>query len=109
MVEKKILIVTTEVVSGQEITDMLGLVKGSTVQTRHVGSHILAALIALIGGEVKGYVKAVTAAREEATSRMLSEARALGADAIVCTRYSTSQIMSGAAEILAYGTAVKFK
>lgn len=63
----------------------------------------------IVGGEVKGYVKSVTTAREEATARMLAEAAALGADAIVCMRYSTSQIMNGAAEILAYGTAVKLK
>jgi len=63
----------------------------------------------LVGGEVKGYVKAVNSAREEATERMVEEARALGADAIVCLRYSTSQVLSGAAEILVYGTAVKFR
>ena len=88
---------------------MLGLVKGNTVQTRHIGSHILAGLTSIVGGEVKGYVKAVTEAREEATNRMLEEAQLLGADAIICARYSTSQIMNGAAEILAYGTAVKLR
>ncbi len=102
-------IATTETIAGREIAQTLGMVKGSTVQTRHVGSHLVAALISLIGGEVKGYVKAVSAAREEATNRMLEEARTLGADAIVSARYSTSQIMAGAAEILAYGTAVKLK
>ena len=106
---KDMMMVTTEYISNREIGEVLGLVKGSTVQTRHIGSHIIAALMTLIGGEVKGYVNAVTTAREEATRRMLDEARALGADAVVCTRYSTSQIMSGAAEILAYGTAVKLK
>jgi uncharacterized protein YbjQ (UPF0145 family) len=106
---KSIIIVTTESVSGREIAETLGLVKGNTVQTRHIGSHIVAALTSLIGGEVKGYVKAITAAREEATERMLEEAETLGADAIICIRYSTSQIMNGAAEILAYGTAVKLK
>lgn len=107
--KKDILLTTTEVVAGREIAQVLGLVKGNTVQTRHIGSHILAGLISLIGGEVKGYVKAITIAREEATDRMLDEAEILGADAIICMRYSTSQIMNGAAEILAYGTAVKFK
>lgn len=106
---KNIIITTTETIQSREIQEVLGLVKGNTVQTRHIGSHILAALTSLIGGEVKGYVKAVTAAREEATERMLEEAEKLGADAIVCMRYSTSQIMNGAAEILAYGTAVKLK
>lgn len=103
------LITTTELVPGHEIAQILGLARGSTVQTRHIGSHIVAGLTSLVGGEVKGYVKAITTAREEATQRMLAEAHALGADAIVCMRYSTSQIMNGAAEILAYGTAVKLK
>lgn len=100
---------TTEVVNGREIVEILGMVKGNTVQTRHIGSHIIAGLMTIIGGEVRGYVKAITKAREEATDRMLDEAEALNADAIVCMRYSTSQIMNGAAEILAYGTAVKLK
>ena len=104
-----ILITTTEHVAGKEIIEVLGLVEGNTIQTRHIGSHILAGLITLIGGEVKGYVRAVNVAREEATSSMVEEARKLGADAIVCTRYSTSQIMNAGAEILAYGTAVKLR
>lgn len=103
------IITTTETVIGREITQVLGLVKGNTVQTRHIGSHIVAGLTTLIGGEVKGYVIAITKAREEATDRMIEEAKTLGADAIVCMRYSTSQIMNGAAEVLAYGTAVKLK
>lgn len=104
-----IILTTTEIVPGRDIDRVLGLVKGSTVQTRHIGSHIVAGLTTIVGGEVTGYVKAVALAREEATKRMLEEAQALGADAIVCMRYSTSQIMNGAAEILAYGTAVKLK
>lgn len=100
---------TTEHVAGSEVSQVLGLVKGNTIQTRHIGSHIVAGLMTIIGGEVRGYVKAVTAAREEATDRMIEEAHTLGADAIVCVRFSTSQIMNGGAEILAYGTAVKFK
>lgn len=103
------LITTTEVVAGREIGQILGLVKGNTIQTRHIGSDIVASLKSIVGGEIKGYVKAFTVAREEATDRMVEEAKALGADAIVCARYSTSQIMVGGAEILAYGTAVKFK
>jgi uncharacterized protein YbjQ (UPF0145 family) len=106
---KTILITTTEVVAGREIAEVLGLVKGNTVQTRHIGSHLVAGLKTIVGGEVRGYVKAITAAREEATERMLAEAAALGADAVVCFRYSTSQIMDGGAEVLAYGTAVKLK
>lgn len=104
-----ILISTTEAIAGREVSQVLGLVKGNTVQTRHIGSHIVAGLTTIVGGEVTGYVKAITTAREEATERMLDEARALGADAIIATRFSTSQIMNGAAEILAYGTAVKLK
>lgn len=104
--EKNIILTTTESVPGRKTARALGLVRGNTVQTRHIGSHIVAGLTTIVGGEVKGYVKAVTAAREEATSRMVAEAKELGADAIVCVRYSTSQIMDGGAEILAYGTAV---
>jgi uncharacterized protein YbjQ (UPF0145 family) len=106
---KTILLTTTENIAGREISETLGLVKGTTIQTRHVGSHILAGLMTIIGGEVRGYVKAVVAAREEATARMLKEAEAMDADAVVCLRYSTSQIMSGGAEILVYGTAVKLR
>jgi uncharacterized protein YbjQ (UPF0145 family) len=107
--EKNIILTTVEHIPGREIDRVLGLVKGNTVQTRHIGSHILAGLTTVVGGEVKGYVKAITTAREEATDRMVKEAVALGADAVLCMRYSTSQIMGGAAEILAYGTAVTFK
>ena len=106
---KTILLTTTENIAGKEVAETLGLVKGTTIQTRHVGSHIVAGLMTIIGGEVRGYVKAVTAAREEATSRMLKEAEAMDADAVICLRYSTSQIMSGGAEILVYGTAVKLR
>jgi uncharacterized protein YbjQ (UPF0145 family) len=106
---EKMLITTTENIPSRQITEVLGLVKGNTIQTRHVGSDIVAGLKSLVGGEIRGYVKAFTKAREEATDRMVGEARVLGADAIVCARYSTSQIMAGGAEILAYGTAVKIK
>lgn len=105
----QIFITTTEQVAGREVYEVLGLVKGSTIRTRHVGSDIMAALRSLIGGEVKGYVVAFNEARAEATKRMLEEAQSLGADAVICTRYSTSQIMTGGAEILAYGTAVKLR
>lgn len=104
-----ILITTTENVAGCEVGEVLGLVKGSTIRTRHVGSDIVAGLKSLVGGEIKGYVIALNDARAEATKRMLEEAQSLGADAVVATRYSTSQVMAGGAEILAYGTAVKFK
>lgn len=106
---KNILMTTTETIAGREVAEVLGLVRGNTVQTRHIGSHIVAGLTSIVGGEVRGYVQAVTTARDEATGRMLKEAESLGADAIIGMRYSTSQIMNGAAEILAYGTAVKLK
>lgn len=104
-----IILTTTDFIPGREVVQVLGLVKGSTIQTRHVGSHILAGLMTLVGGEVKGYVTALNKAREEATQRMQEEASLQGADAIICLRYSTSQVMNGAAEILAYGTAVKLR
>jgi len=102
-----IIVTTTETIPGRQVVTLLGLVKGNTIQTRHIGSDIVAGLKSLVGGEIKGYVKAFTLAREEAESRMIEEAKALNADAIVNVRFSTSQIMDGAAEILAYGTAVK--
>lgn len=104
-----LLITTTETVAGREISEVLGIVQGTTVHTRHIGSHILAGLMTIVGGEVKGYVKALSEAREEAIERMVAHAHSLGADAIVCMRYSSSQIMNGGAEILAYGTAVKLR
>lgn len=107
--KKSMIIATTETVAGRKITDVLGLVEGTTVQTRHIGSHLLAGLKTIVGGEVRGYVKAMTQARKEALDRMISEAEALGADAVVAMRYSSAQIMNGGAEILAYGTAVKLQ
>lgn len=106
---QKTLIVTTESIPGREITEVLGTVKGNTIRSRHVGSDIGASLKSLIGGEIRGYVKALQDARVEAEARMSVEADELGADAIVTTRYATSQVMAGAAEILVYGTAVKLK
>lgn len=106
---ENILITTTDTVANKEIAEVIGLVKGSTIRTRHIGSDIVAAFKSLVGGEVKGYVLAFNEARAEATERMLKEAAERGADAVVGTRYSTSQIMTGGAEILAYGTAVKFR
>ena len=106
---KTIRIATTEDIAGEEIIEVLGVVEGNTIQTRHIGSHILAGLMTIVGGEVKGYVQAVNTARSQAMQRMLAKAEELGADAVVCVRYSTSQIMDGGAEILVYGTAVKLK
>ncbi|MGL4549443.1 YbjQ family protein [Eubacterium aggregans] len=86
----------------------MGLVLGNTVQTVHLGKDFMAGLKTLVGGEAKGYNEMMTNARELATQRMITEAEALGADAIVGVRYSSDAIMENAAEILAYGTAVKF-
>lgn len=106
---KHILIVTTETIANKQIVESLGLVQGNTIRARHVGSDIVSSLKSLAGGEIKGYVKSLAEARTQATERMIAEARTKGADAIVCARFATSQVMAGAAEILAYGTAVKLK
>jgi len=104
-----IIITTTETVPNKETGEILGLVRGNTIRARHIGSDIGAGLKSLVGGEIRGYVKAMTDAREEALSRMIKEAEGLGADAVVGVRFTTSTIMASAAEILAYGTAVKLK
>ncbi len=101
------IITTTETIVGKNIVETLGLVKGNTIRARHVGSDIGAGLKSLVGGEIKGYVKAMNDARDEAEKRMIEEAEKMGADAIVGVRFTSATIMSGSAEILAYGTAVK--
>ncbi len=100
------IVVTTDDVEGQRVTRTLGLVRGNTIRTKHLGKDIVAMLRYLVGGEVREYTKMLAQAREQAIDRMVEEARALGADAVVCTRFQTSKIMSGASEILCYGTAV---
>ena len=101
------LIATTETVAGRNITQTLGLVRGNTIRARHVGRDITAALRNLVGGEVTEYTKMVAESREQALDRMIAEAESLGADAVVAVRFTTSVITSGAAELLAVGTAVK--
>lgn len=101
------IISTTESISGKEIEETLGLVRGNTIRARNVGRDILAGLRNIVGGEIKDYTQMLSDAREEAISRMVDEANDLGADAIVEVRFTTSETMGGAAEILAYGTAVK--
>lgn len=88
--------------------EVLGLVKGSVVQSKHIGRDIMAGFKTMIGGELKGYTEMLTEARQIATKRMVDEATALGADAIVKITYESASIMQGAAEVMAYGTAVKF-
>ncbi len=101
------ILVSTETVPGKDI-QALGLVKGSTIQTKNIGRDITQGFKTLVGGELKSYNQMMSDARALATKRMVEEAEALGADAIVCVRYTSASIMQGAAEILAYGTAVQF-
>lgn len=103
------LIATTETIAGQKITETLGLVRGNTIRARHVGRDITAALRNLVGGEVTEYTKMVAESREQALDRMTAQAESLGADAVVAVRFTTSVITSGAAELLAVGTAVKLE
>ncbi len=102
------IIVTTETIAGREI-EHLGLVKGSTIQTVNALRDIGAGLKTLIGGELTKYNEMMDKARRIAVERMTQEAESMGADAIVCARFATSSIMQSAAEIMAYGTAVRFK
>lgn len=100
---------TTDTVPGREIREALGLVRGSTVRAGHVGEDVNAWFKNLVGGEIHEYTKLLAQAREEALDRMLEEARVRGADAIVGLRFAGCEIASGAAEFLAYGTAVKLR
>ncbi|MBQ1321658.1 MAG: YbjQ family protein [Solobacterium sp.] len=102
------ILTTTETISGHEL-EMLGMVKGSTIQTVNAVRDIGAGLKTLVGGELTRYNEMMNDARALATKRMVEEAEQLGADAVVCVRYSSSSIMQSAAEVMAYGTAVKFK
>ena len=102
------LIVTTEYISGKEL-EMLGLVKGATIQTKHLGKDITQSFKTLVGGELTAYTEMMNDARALATKRMVQEAEALGADAIVGMAYASSAVMQGAAEVIAYGTAVKYR
>jgi uncharacterized protein YbjQ (UPF0145 family) len=97
---------TSDEIPGKRIVKTLGLVRGNTIRARNVGRDIMALLRHLVGGEVTDYTKMMAESREQALDRMMQEARDLGANAIVAMRFSTSFIMAGAAEILAYGTAV---
>ena len=101
------ILVNTDYISGKQL-EMLGLVKGSTIHSKHVGKDITQSLKTLVGGELKGYTEMMNEARAIATKRMVEEAEALGADAVVNVRYASSAVLQGAAEVIAYGTAVKF-
>ncbi|HJO06164.1 MAG TPA: YbjQ family protein [Chloroflexota bacterium] len=103
------ILATTDSLAEHEITNTLGVVRGSTVRARHVGRDIQAALRNIVGGEVGSYVEMLENAREEATERMVRQAEGLGANAILELRYATAAVMQGAAEILVYGTAVEVR
>ena len=100
------IIVTSETIAGKRIRKTLGIVRGNTVRARHVGKDILAILRNLVGGEVHEYGKLLAESREQALDRMVREAEALGANAVVATRFTTSMMMGGVAELLAVGTAM---
>lgn len=100
------IVVNTGDIAGKRIVRTLGLVRGNTVRARHVGRDILAMLRNVVGGEVSEYTKLLAESREQALDRMVAEARSLGANAVVQTRFMTSVVIQGAAELLAYGTAV---
>ncbi|MBU5449383.1 YbjQ family protein [Acetivibrio sp. MSJd-27] len=100
-------LVNTDYISGKSF-EMLGLVKGSTIQSKNIGRDITQSFKTIVGGELKAYNAMMNDARELATKRMVEEAEAMGADAVVNIRYASSAVMQGAAEVIAYGTAVKF-
>jgi uncharacterized protein YbjQ (UPF0145 family) len=102
------MLLTTDTFPGREV-EALGLVRGSTVRAKHIGSDIVAGLRNIVGGEVKEYAALMAGAREQALDRMQAEAAKLGADAVIALRFETSTITQGASEILAYGTAVRLK
>ena len=102
------ILVTTDYITGKEL-EMLGMVKGSTIQSKNIGKDITQGLKSLVGGELKSYADMMNGARALATKRMAEEAEALHADGIVAIRYASSSVMQGAAEVIAYGTAVKFR
>lgn len=101
------LLSTSSEISGKKVIKHLGLVKGNTIRARHLGRDIVAGLRGVVGGEISEYTKMMAESREQALDRMIDEAKGLGANAIVSIRFTTSMVMSGAAEILVYGTAVQ--
>ena len=101
------IVVNTDYVPGHRVTEALGVVRGSTIRSKHIGKDILAGLRSIIGGEVKEYTEMLVEARNESLRRMADQAESIRADAVINVRFVTSQVMSGAAELLAYGTAVK--
>ncbi|SHI19482.1 YbjQ family protein [Ferrimonas marina] len=101
-----VLLTNIETIPGKTITQHLGLVQGNTVRAKHVGRDLMAGLKNIVGGELKGYTELLQEAREESVARMVEQAQAIGANAVINVRFSTSSVTSGAAELFAYGTAV---
>lgn len=102
----EMMVTTSETVAGMTVKETLGLVRGNTIRARHIGRDIKAVFRHMIGGELADYTKMLGESREQAIDRMMAEAEELGANGIICVRFTTSQIMGGAAELMAYGTAV---
>ncbi len=102
------LLVNIDYLPGREL-EVLGIVKGTIVQSKNFGKDFMAGMKTLVGGEITGYTEMLVEARQLATKRMVDEAEALGADAVVNVRYGSSSVMQGAAEVIAYGTAVKYR
>lgn len=107
MKNKAILMSTTDFIAGREVVEVIDIVRGSTVRARHIGRDIVAGLRNIVGGEITEYTKLLADSREQALDRMLADAERIGADAVINVRFMTSMVMQNAAEILAYGTAVK--
>ncbi len=103
------ILVNTDEIQGKEIVEVFGMVRGSTIQSKHIGKDIMAGFKTLVGGEIKEYTEMFENARQIAIKRMVEEAESKGANAILNIRFATSAIMQGAAELLVYGTAVKVK
>ena len=104
--EKKMLLLNIDHIPGKNV-EALGIVKGTVVQSKNIGKDFMAGMKTLVGGEIVGYTEMLTEARQIATKRMVDEAEALGADAIINIRFGSSSVMQGAAEVIAYGTAVR--
>ncbi len=101
------IVVNTDYVEGYAVREMIGLVRGSTIRAKHLGKDIMAGLRTIVGGEIKEYTEMLIESRNQSIQRMIEQAEESGADAVINVRFVTSQVMSGAAELLAYGTAVK--
>ena len=100
------IVVTTDRIEGKQVVKTLGLVRGSTIRARHLGRDVMAQLRNIVGGEITDYTKMLAESREQSLQRMVEQAESMGANAIISTRFVTSMVMAGAAELLAYGTAV---